>query len=101
MKMKTSFIILLILSCQICQAQTRITGTIRGTDGKTIPAVNIYIKGTLDGSTSDSSGNYSIITSVKGNQILIASMIGMETCSIAINLDEKQQLQNITLSAAI
>ncbi|MEO9511010.1 MAG: TonB-dependent receptor [Flavobacteriaceae bacterium] len=56
-------------------------GTVHGTvseKGQTLPFINIYLKGTQNGTASDENGNYSIPNLSPGNYILVASAIGYE-----------------------
>ena len=55
-----------------------IKGTITDDKGETIPGVNIIIKGTTNGTTSDINGNYTIKVN-NLNQTLIFSFIGFKT----------------------
>lgn len=71
-----------------------IRGQIIGADGQPIPGVNVLIKGTSIGTTSDANGNYSIPMS-PGDGTLVASFIGMESQEVKIN---RQSNINIMLS---
>ena len=50
-------------------------GIVKGIDGKPLPGVNVVIKGTLTGTTTDSDGKYSLSADGKNN-VLIFSFIG-------------------------
>tara|TARA_B110000503_G_scaffold68819_1_gene107454 strand:- start:5392 stop:8451 length:3060 start_codon:yes stop_codon:yes gene_type:complete len=65
------------------QAQT-IKGKVSDTNGVTLPGVNVIIKGTNNGVSSDFSGNYSITTS-SNDAILVFSFVGFTTQEIEIN----------------
>jgi TonB-linked SusC/RagA family outer membrane protein len=62
-------------------------------EGKPIPGVNVVVKGSSRGTTSDINGNFSIPAPPDGT--LIFSFIGMQTLEVAI--EGRRQL-NITLS---
>ena len=60
-----------------------VTGTVTG-DGDSLPGVNVVVKGTTQGVTTDFDGNYSIeITS--SDAVLVFSFIGFTTQEIAVN----------------
>ncbi|MDO9257481.1 MAG: SusC/RagA family TonB-linked outer membrane protein [Bacteroidales bacterium] len=62
--------------------QTTVTGTVSGNDG-TIPGVNVSVKGTTLGTTTQNNGKYSI-TVPSGYDILVFSFLGMQTQEIRI-----------------
>lgn len=62
--------------------ERRITGKVTGTDGP-VPGVNIVIKGTTTGTTTDASGNYSL--NLRGNNpTLIISAIGYKGQEVVV-----------------
>ncbi len=76
MKKHCTFLIFFTMTT-LCSlyAQTRpISGKVTDTSGETIPGVNIIEKGTLNGTTSDIDGNYSL--SVPEGATLVLSFIG-------------------------
>ncbi|KQC30422.1 TonB-dependent receptor [Flagellimonas eckloniae] len=78
------------------------TGTIQGKvseNGQNLPFINIYLKGTQNGTSTDKNGNYSIASLAPGNYVLIASAIGYEPYrkSFLIGRDESITL-NIELT---
>ncbi|MBC8487116.1 MAG: TonB-dependent receptor [Bacteroidetes bacterium] len=78
--MKVKFIILILFYCQAVFSQTVISGKVTDKKGEPIVGVNIYLKGTYDGASTDADGNYKIKTELQGNQILVVSCIGYKTC---------------------
>ncbi|KSA12790.1 Outer membrane protein Omp121 [Maribacter dokdonensis DSW-8] len=65
-------------------AQETITGTVKDTDGNTIPYVNIVLSGTLNGTTTNENGIYTIdVPNLSG--ALEFSVLGYETKIITIN----------------
>ncbi|MEN8124824.1 MAG: SusC/RagA family TonB-linked outer membrane protein [Bacteroidota bacterium] len=80
---------LLFLVCvfgmQTIYAQITVTGTITDAqDGTTLPGVNVIVKGTTVGVSSDFDGNYSIELS-DPNVVLAFSFIGYSDQEIAVN----------------
>ena len=66
-------------------AQDRqITGRVVGEDGQGIPGVNIQIKSTTRGTTSDVNGNYRLAVPEQAGTILVFSYIGYLTQEIPI-----------------
>src|SRR5262245_59514837 len=83
---KTLFFVFFIGITNLLLSQTTIRGEV--TDKKhPLIAVSITLKDTYDGSTSDSSGNYSFKTSEKGEFLLTASSVGYKPFEQKIKLD--------------
>jgi TonB-linked SusC/RagA family outer membrane protein len=67
------------------QAQTTVSGTITdATDGATLPGVNVIIKGTSNGTSSDFDGNYTLEVS-DPNAILQFSFLGYTTKEVSVD----------------
>jgi TonB-linked SusC/RagA family outer membrane protein len=83
---KISFLLvaLLLMGMQVIQAQKVITGKVTGADdGAGIPGVQIVVKGTLFGTTTDIDGKYRITVPEKSD-FLIFTFVGMKTQEIKI-----------------
>lgn len=91
---KFLFIPFLLFFIQVSVGQSiTITGTVTNqADGIPIPGVNVVVKGTTKGSTTDFDGNYSV--SVLSGETLSFSYIGFETQEVRI---DGQQTVNIEL----
>jgi len=77
-------------------AQDRqITGRVTGEDGQGIPGVNIQIKSTARGTTSDVNGNYRLSVPEQAGSVLVFSYIGYITQEVPIGT---QSTINTTLS---
>ncbi len=63
-------------------SQRTVSGKITDSDGETLPGVNVVVKGTTTGTTTDLDGNYRI--SVEENGILVISYVGFETQEISV-----------------
>lgn len=84
MKNLNYFICLFLLSTILQAQQLKITGTVTGhNDGNPIPGVNVIVKGTTNGITTDFDGYYTIEAEV--NDLLVFSYIGFETEQRKIN----------------
>ena len=77
--MKTIFLALASLFSIALFSQNTISGKIINEKGKPIVGANIYIEGTYDGATSSETGEFSFVTTTKGNQFLIGSFLIYDT----------------------
>ncbi len=66
--------------------QTTLSGTVRQQNGNGISGVNIFIQGTYDGGTSDTTGLFRFSTSKKGEAVLTATCLGYESIVKEIHL---------------
>lgn len=72
----------IMLCSSILLAQT-VTGTVSDANGP-LPGVNVIVKGTTNGVTTDFDGNYSI-DNVASDATLVFSFIGYKTQEVAVN----------------
>lgn len=83
---KISFLLvaLLLMGMQVIQAQKVITGKVTSADdGASIPGVQIVVKGTLHGTTTDIDGKYRITVPDKAD-VLIFTFVGMKNQEVKI-----------------
>lgn len=83
---KISFLLvaLLLMGMQVIQAQRVITGKVTSAeDGSGIPGVQIVVKGTLHGTTTDIDGKYRLTCPDKAD-MLIYTFVGMKTQEVKI-----------------
>ncbi|GAA5520294.1 TonB-dependent receptor [Aliifodinibius salicampi] len=67
------------------QGAQEVSGTVTSAaDGETLPGVNISVKGTSTGTSTDASGEYSLTVS-SANDTLIFSFVGYQTQQVPIN----------------
>lgn len=75
--------ILLILSTLISTlsitAQTIIQGTISNKHGEPLIGANVFIKGSYDGTSTDSDGSFLLKTALSGKQTIVVTFIGFTT----------------------
>ncbi len=77
---------ILLLITSICFAQTNITGTVNDAEGGgPIPGVNIVIKGTQEGTTTDTNGNFSLATAQPLPVTLRFTFTGYAPVEVAVN----------------
>ena len=69
----TAFFLFLLFG--LAKAQT-ISGVVRDGKANGLPGVSLSLKGSYDGATTDSAGNFSFTTTEKGEQVLLATAIG-------------------------
>lgn len=75
---KLAVLIVFLLSTTVFVAQSTISGTVKDQNGDLIPGVNVLLKGTSKGATTDFDGNYEIKNVTDGTYTIIASYIGYD-----------------------
>jgi len=80
--------ILLILAALSAVAQEHITGKVTDRKGRPVTYANVYLDGSYDGCTTDTSGKFNLTTTLKGRQLVIASFIGYEKQILEVDLDK-------------
>lgn len=109
--MKRILLLSFLFSCTIvfgAWAQRTVTGKVTSNDdGSTVPGVNVILKGTTNGTTSDLDGNYSLTVPGEGGT-LVFSFIGMESQEVAIGsrstvdvgmISDVTELQEVVVTA--
>ena len=111
--MKTLLHLLFFLFFLIPQvfAQTIVKGKVTDKKGEALPGTNVFIKGSYDGTSSDTEGNFSFKTNKKDTIILAASFVGYEpfeqkmvltppATELSIKLQESMNVLNtVTITA--
>ncbi|QHV97534.1 SusC/RagA family TonB-linked outer membrane protein [Spirosoma endbachense] len=91
-------VLLAILPMRLLAQGQRITGRVTSAqDGLPIPGVNIQVKGTTTGASSDANGNYSI-TAPGGTAVLVLTSIGLVTQEISVG---NRTVVNVQMQEAI
>jgi TonB-linked SusC/RagA family outer membrane protein len=83
---------LLLIGSQALAQEVVVSGVIRDASGAVMPAVNVVVKGTQSGVTSDANGTYSLQTSPK--DVLVFSFIGYSSKEVVVG---NQTRINVTL----
>lgn len=98
MKAKLVLFLFFLFSYSVLQAQeSTVTGTVTSAeDNLPVPGVNVLIKGTSRGTSTDFDGNYTL--NVAKGEVVEFSSIGFKTVSITIN---NQKTLNVALVADI
>jgi TonB-linked SusC/RagA family outer membrane protein len=73
---------------------TEISGRVTGSDGEGLPGVNILIKSTVRGTSTDQNGNYKL-TLQEADPVLVFSLVGYASKEVAVGT---QKIINVTLS---
>lgn len=74
------------LVASAAQAQTIVKGTVKDETGSPLPGVNVLVKGTTTGTTTDADGIYSLSLPSAGDDVVLAfSFIGYETEEFSVN----------------
>lgn len=81
--------------------QTIVSGTVKDSNGETVPGANIYLKDTFDGTNSKADGTYSFETFEEGNQVLVVSFIGYKTIERPVKLDQPKITVDLVLTEEI
>jgi len=79
--------VLFILHITFVPGQSVIRGTIRTNKGQAVFGSNVYLPESLEGTTSDQEGNFTVKTRLSGSVLLVVSHIGYEPFTKYINLD--------------
>ena len=85
MKQAIIIVVTFLLALSL-KAQVRVMGSIKDNRGRILAGANITIKGSYDGTTSDSTGKYSFKSFEKGAAILVANNIGYKIVEIPVVL---------------
>src|SRR6202790_4226920 len=92
-------------------SQTLISGKVKDTKGHPIPGASISVKDSFDGTTSDSSGNYSFSSTDTGSHTLKVSSVGYRPVELPLQVtgktihmelqlkEEPNELKAVTISA--
>ena len=92
MKTKINSFLFLLLIPIICFGQSSVKGTVSEEEsGLPLPGVNVIIKGTNTGTTTDFDGNYQI--SAKTGDVLVFSYVGFSTQEISFNGESTLNVQ--------
>lgn len=97
MKKKFLLTMLLIFSVSILFAQKKITGKVTTSDsGSELPGVNVSVKGSTRGTTTNANGQFSI--EVSPNETLIFSFVGFKPTSLKVG---NASLLNVQLDSDV
>jgi hypothetical protein len=102
MKTKAIIFFYLLLLNGTAFGQTELSGKVIDEKGMGLPGVNIFVKGSYEGATSNVDGDYKFSTKETETQIIVFQFLGFKTKELAVALSEStQDLPTITLIEAI
>ncbi|PKW29659.1 DUF5686 and carboxypeptidase regulatory-like domain-containing protein [Flavobacterium lindanitolerans] len=90
-------IITLILFAFSIAASAQIKGKITDQSGTTLPAVNVYIENTYNGTSSNEVGQYELNVKSSGKYTVVFQYLGYKTQKIVINADRLPYVLDVTL----
>ncbi len=93
--MKQVLLLFLLGFCSQINAQVLISGTVTDNKGKPANDINITLKDSYDGSTTDSAGHFHFKTMETGNQTLVFTSIGFQT------YEEQVSISNVPISIKV
>lgn len=112
MKPIFSFLILFLWIQNLGFAQTNLLGKVLDGKNQPLPGVNVFLKGTFDGASTDQGGSFQFETAETGAQILVFSMTGFKSQEVIVELsgktleiptlilkEEFNELNTVTISA--
>ncbi|HEX8329672.1 MAG TPA: TonB-dependent receptor [Hymenobacter sp.] len=80
---------------------TQLSGTVRDGSGQPLPGVNVFLKSTFDGASTDSLGRFQFSTAQAGSLPLVVAFIGYEPLELPVTLGQGAvALPNIKLKAS-
>lgn len=101
MKQITFSFLLILLGVQGVLAQTKISGKITDAKKQPIPGVNVLVKDSYDGASTDANGNFSFSASDTGMVTIVATMVGFEPIEKKMHLTGKAVTFNTTMKEAV
>lgn len=82
--MKPAILFALILNTSGLFAQLRLTGKVMDTQNNALPGANVYIKGSYNGATTDTSGFFSFLAHAHDSDMLVVSYLGFKQFEIPV-----------------
>lgn len=101
MKAFLRLLLLILLSSQSILAQTKVSGKILDQKKQPLPGVNVFIKDTYDGASTDANGNFSFTAADTGDVIMVCSFIGFEQLEKKVHLSNKEFTFNTTMKETL
>lgn len=95
--LKGLLLMLFLAGTSTLLAQSSISGTVKDQNGELIPGVNIILKGTTIGTSSDFDGNYEIKNIKEGVYTLVASSLGFDNFTKEVNFNSPKIVLNIVI----
>ncbi|RXG11973.1 carboxypeptidase-like protein [Leeuwenhoekiella aestuarii] len=84
----TQKLLVFLALCLCFNGYCQITGLVTNNDNEPLPYVNIYLKNSATGTTTNGDGNYSLSLSKTGKHTVIFQFLGYKTKEVDINIDQ-------------
>lgn len=99
------FLLLMITSLGVMAQERTVSGRVTSQeDGSSLPGVNVVLKGTTNGTTTDANGTYRLVVPATGGS-LVFSFIGLKSAEVAIGerttIDIALELDVLQLSEVV
>ncbi|HMJ47714.1 MAG TPA: TonB-dependent receptor [Ferruginibacter sp.] len=99
--MKVFFILLQVVIALPLFSQVTVLGRLTDTKNKPLIGASVTIKNSYDGGTTDSAGNYKIVTTETGNQVIEVTLSGYSSYEKNIAIEKKDIILNIMIKELI
>jgi len=102
--MKNFFIISILIfyySFSVYCQKVEIAGKVTDETGEPLIFASVALKGSIDGTTANEKGEFSFLTTVKGQQTLVGSYIGYQSCIKDIFIEEENIYVDLILTSKI
>lgn len=89
----------LLTACYLISAIgfSQVVGKVTDAQNQSVPFVNIYVKDSYQGTTSNQEGNYELNLSKKGPQTIVFQFLGFQTVQKTVDLDHFPFILNVSL----
>ena len=91
--MKPVILILILAFMNFSYAQQVVSGRVTDKNDQPVTGANVYLEGTYDGATTDTSGHFSFPTKETGVKILVASFLSFETFRLKMETVKMKELR--------
>ncbi|WP_124980680.1 DUF5686 and carboxypeptidase regulatory-like domain-containing protein [Nonlabens xiamenensis] len=97
----TSFVLFIISLLVSAFAKAQLTGTLTDTNNEPIAFASIYIKGTYQGTTTNTDGSYALQLNGKGQYEIVYQSLGYEPQTISVDFIEQGQVLDVQLKEEV
>ncbi len=77
--------------------QAQVKGTVMDNSGSTLSFVNIYLEGTVNGTTTNDNGNYELEINTPGSYTVVFKFLGFKTYKEKISIERFPYILNVVL----
>lgn len=81
------FLLLASVESLYAQSATMLSGTVRDAAGQVLPGVNVFLRGTFDGASTDTLGTFQFETQQAGTATLVLSLLGYQPQELPLALN--------------